>query len=1407
MAKPPLTRETAQVGQSFQDAIGNTYQKVLSPYANDGKTTMDVLQPARHAIISNTGPAGIPGRRAPSPIADVAIPAAAQASQPPTQVEEAASVPEIADPTAQAQPPAPVNLNVPQVDLTAPHADQDLTADHLADLQDRQDQADKNDQAEAELHDQIANTTAASAADPVPTIAPQPIQAGMVPTGALQDIGRGAIEAPDMVMSGAKSAVRNLIAFSDHLSDLVDEHIPLDVAWDQTGMTFGNDAKAMEASDKMPDSRPLAQFDREFPQTPNDQPHSVTGGMIKGVSQFATGMAGGGSLLKGWKVATAGAKLAKSFAEGALSDFGAFDAHQDRLSNMLKDHAPKAVAPLFDYLAADPRDGEVEGRFKNALEGLGLGGAAHGIMAAARALRAARMAQRAAQIAAQNEGLQGIIDAPQKAVVDEANAFHSELGAAVGDPNAAGFTIKRKFPLTAEEVAANAGHSATAPVAAGKVRLYHGGNPTGNGSLWFSTSYDYAHDYHGGPNPVWYVDAPEGVLYPNAAAGETAAAGFAPLSNLNLPGELASQRQLFRTGDSGAQMGPNTIGLNYAKIADADDMQAAAVQFYDAFHPEITDAKRGVQSINKQVTDAFGVNVAKLLGEWSPGQAMASHELSALRFAQAGAMADFLRQARAIAAGDGSLAAQAAFLQTGGVLDAMTRAVEGGKSEAARTLRTLRETVPSMKGEVSNPADAIEFYRKVDALVAGAGGREMVQNAAKAFLTVAQANPIGTSRFLRGIAWLGKFNDGSKEVLRVFTTNGLLTAGGITANVFGNTSALVWERMMRQLAPKLSGMVGAPSYIADREAIESQTAALSAFGDVFRLKDHINAGWNPIAQGKTLSRNFDDAKLNTKGFASAHREEVSASTKPRNIGQAGLEKGPGWDTALGRVASFVYAASKIPGQTHGVLDDFSNIISGRAELASQAYRQAVKDSETGIITPDQVGVQMQKYMEDPDANMLQRTIAAQQNTSWTRKPDTSMAAVTNGLKSMRTGLDNLPVPLPLGTSVFPFINTPANLFSYGIQNSIFAPISSRFRADLMSADGATRQLALTKYAAGSMMSLWIMNHVANGTMTGGGPHDPAERQAMMRIDPDTGRTIFQPYSARIGDNWVSMNRLDPFSTNFALAADMSEAWLGNDWTDARIQTATDAFSSVSMAFGNAFLGKSTMQGASQLMDALADAKTGNLGKADKFVEARAAALVPFSAADMTARKMVDPYQREVRGVVDQFKNMTPGLSSTLPKSFDLWGRARTYESGMGTAYDNVIPARTLPVGGEAADREMLRLGFGKTMPSTTIHTQAGPADLKNYPTIANEILTRGGPPALQELNDLVTGGSPNSDYYNTLSDGSDVNAPGSKARYLKGRLDFHFNQATQSVKRDFADDLSSIAAEQATRRAAARTGP
>lgn len=98
---------------------------------------------------------------------------------------------------------------------------------------------------------------------------------------------------------------------------------------------------------------------------------SGLGEFTRSVSQFLTGFAIAGKVMAPVKVLKAGG-LARSMVQGAIADVIAFDPHEARFANLL-DRFPSLQNPVVDYLKADPSDGNIEGRLKNALEGLALG--------------------------------------------------------------------------------------------------------------------------------------------------------------------------------------------------------------------------------------------------------------------------------------------------------------------------------------------------------------------------------------------------------------------------------------------------------------------------------------------------------------------------------------------------------------------------------------------------------------------------------------------------------------------------------------------------------------------------------------------------------------------------------------------------------------------------------------------------------------------------------------------------------------------------------------------------------------------------------------------------------------------------------------------------------------------------
>jgi hypothetical protein len=119
---------------------------------------------------------------------------------------------------------------------------------------------------------------------------------------------------------------------------------------------------------------------------------TMAGGAVEGIAQFATGfvplfgLAGrAGALAKAGTVT-------KGVVAGAATDFTFFNGQEARLSNLLREHF-ELRDPVTEFLAHDEDEGEIEGRLKNVLEGLGLEAVAGGFIAGLRGIKRGRKAK------------------------------------------------------------------------------------------------------------------------------------------------------------------------------------------------------------------------------------------------------------------------------------------------------------------------------------------------------------------------------------------------------------------------------------------------------------------------------------------------------------------------------------------------------------------------------------------------------------------------------------------------------------------------------------------------------------------------------------------------------------------------------------------------------------------------------------------------------------------------------------------------------------------------------------------------------------------------------------------------------------------------------------------------------
>lgn len=200
----------------------------------------------------------------------------------------------------------------------------------------------------------------------------------------LRDVGRGAAELPAQVVGGFRDAAQSVL----DLGNTLEEMMPL--GGGQIFDAQGNFDPRFLSSQELAADRAEGES-LELPGV--REPTTITGGAVRGISQFLAGFGVAGKAIGGLSGATKIGTVARTLGAGAASDFFAFEGQQERLSNLIQEF-PTLQNPVTDYLAAKPDDSEIEGRLKNAVEGLGLGAASGALFKGLRAYKAMRMVAR-----------------------------------------------------------------------------------------------------------------------------------------------------------------------------------------------------------------------------------------------------------------------------------------------------------------------------------------------------------------------------------------------------------------------------------------------------------------------------------------------------------------------------------------------------------------------------------------------------------------------------------------------------------------------------------------------------------------------------------------------------------------------------------------------------------------------------------------------------------------------------------------------------------------------------------------------------------------------------------------------------------------------------------------------------
>lgn len=301
--------------------------------------------------------------------------------------------------------------------------------------------------------------------------------------------------------------------------------------------------------------------------------------------------------------------------------------------------------------------------------------------------------------------------------------------------------------------------------------------------------------------------------------------------------------------------------------------------------------------------------------------------------------------------------------------------------------------------------------------------------------------------------------------------------------------------------------------------------------------------------------------------------------------------------------------------------------------------------------------------------------------------------------------------------IVPFIRTPSNIAKELVRMTPFAPIVGEWR-EAIAKGGVERDRALAEIALGSGIMATTIAFAQSGMITGAGSPDKGKQNVKRAAG-------IQPYSAKVGDTYYSLNRLQPVGTLIGLAADVSEVW------DHMTPEESDKIPKMlSVAFANAITNQTFLQGITTLVQAVAEPDR----RAAKFFQSYAASVVPALVGQTV--QAADPLEREINGMLDAVKARLPGARETLLPKVDVYGEpvpGKERPAG-------IAPITTMKESDDKVRSEAARLDVSVENAPKKVHLGRATGkigDVELTPAQKNVFQSEGGKLAHQILTDIV----------------------------------------------------------------------
>ena len=762
---------------------------------------------------------------------------------------------------------------------------------------------------------------------------------------------------------------------------------------------------------------------------------------------------------------------------------------------------------------------------------------------------------------------------------------------------------------------------------------------------------------------------------------------------------LRSERGSMSIGKgSGKQSTGTETPVTWEEAVRIDESQRAFDEHLKTFSDRVSRQRRGVRSDVQVTAESVRPDAIQLEGflDLPPGTILKDSDVVAVKrmFKD---LAEPVRQLSAwVAANPKDEQAFLALLQQMPKVQEAVSKIAGVYAESGRTQRLLSPSRPTTgmipakteeKVRISDPyiKQWLDFFKQQDDL-AKTGAPALTRQK----LTQIISGMKTPEEFMAAAKVMA--NPTKWDMFVEYWINGLLSSPATHAtNIISNMATIAWAIPERQMAAMFSKEVR-PS-----EALAMARGIVEAQGDAWRM------AWQAF---KSEESQLGHGKL--EGPSRAITADALALTG-----------------VPGRAVDFLGSMIRLPGRFLLAADDYFKAIAFRAEARALAKREAYRSVTEAGLTGEQAARKMrdieQRILANPPDSIDEAAKEFAAYTTFTR----DLGEAGQKVQAL--------AGTPLGRIVLPFVRTPTNIFKYAGERTPLAFASNAVREEL-AAGGSRMALQLAKISLGSMTMAYLGSLSAEGIITGGGPKD----KELLKIKKQTG---WQPYSVKVGDEYIALSRIEPFGSFLGIAADVADlaGQLPKEEADKLV-------AAVLVAFQRNISNKTFVKGLAGTLNAAASS---DINVWQSFLEKELPTIVPASSGMRQLTRLNDPVMREVDSILDAFKSKVPGYSDSLPPTRNLWGEPILFEGGVGP--DLVTPLYTSSVKADTVAEELVKQQIPISLPDRNIEgVRLTPQEYDAFQRLAGSVKTLNDMTLKERLQQVI-----HSDLYMHASDGPD----------------------------------------------------